>query len=172
MSNKVTVLGSLNVDTILRIPRLPQPGETLKMDDIGVAGGGKGANQAISAARSKSHVTFIGGVGNDVQGEMMLKLLKEDGININNVAKLNEGTGQAFILLQESGENSIVIYGGANQAIKTTVIQNAMNDIKDSDFLVAQFETPLEVTNEAFKLARELNVKTILNPATSTDILD
>ena len=172
MSNKVTVLGSLNVDTILRIPRLPQPGETLKMDDIGVAGGGKGANQAISAARSKSHVTFIGGVGNDVQGEMMLKLLKEDGININNVAKLNEGTGQAFILLQESGENSIVIYGGANQAIKTTVIQNAMNDIKDSDFLVAQFETPLEVTNEAFKLARELNVKTILNPAPATDILD
>ena len=172
MSNKVTVLGSLNVDTILRIPRLPQPGKTLKMDDIGVAGGGKGANQAISAARSKSHVTFIGGVGNDVQGEMMLKLLKEDGININNVAKLNEGTGQAFILLQESGENSIVIYGGANQAIKTTVIQNAMNDIKDSDFLVAQFETPLEVTNEAFKLARELNVKTILNPAPATDILD
>lgn len=172
MSNKVTVLGSLNVDTILRIPRLPQPGETLKMDDIGVVGGGKGANQAISAARSKSHVTFIGGVGNDVQGEMMLKLLKEDGININNVAKLNEGTGQAFILLQESGENSIVIYGGANQAIKTTVIQNAMNDIKDSDFLVAQFETPLEVTNEAFKLARELNVKTILNPAPATDILD
>lgn len=172
MSNKVTVLGSLNVDTILRIPRLPQPGETLKMDDIGVADGGKGANQAISAARSKSHVTFIGGVGNDVQGEMMLKLLKEDGININNVAKLNEGTGQAFILLQESGENSIVIYGGANQAIKTTVIQNAMNDIKDSDFLVAQFETPLEVTNEAFKLARELNVKTILNPAPATDILD
>lgn len=172
MSNKVTVLGSLNVDTILRIPRLSQPGETLKMDDIGVAGGGKGANQAISAARSKSHVTFIGGVGNDVQGEMMLKLLKEDGININNVAKLNEGTGQAFILLQESGENSIVIYGGANQAIKTTVIQNAMNDIKDSDFLVAQFETPLEVTNEAFKLARELNVKTILNPAPATDILD
>ena len=172
MSNKVTVLGSLNVDTILRIPRLLQPGETLKMDDIGVAGGGKGANQAISAARSKSHVTFIGGVGNDVQGEMMLKLLKEDGININNVAKLNEGTGQAFILLQESGENSIVIYGGANQAIKTTVIQNAMNDIKDSDFLVAQFETPLEVTNEAFKLARELNVKTILNPAPATDILD
>lgn len=172
MSNKVTVLGSLNVDTILRIPRLPQPGETLKMDDIGVAGGGKGANQAISAARSKSHVTFIGGVGNDIQGEMMLKLLKEDGININNVAKLNEGTGQAFILLQESGENSIVIYGGANQAIKTTVIQNAMSDIKDSDFLVAQFETPLEVTNEAFKLARELNVKTILNPAPATDILD
>ena len=172
MSNKVTVLGSLNVDTILRIPRLPQPGETLKMDDIGVSGGGKGANQAISAARSKSHVTFIGGVGNDVQGEMMLKLLKEDGININNVAKLNEGTGQAFILLQESGENGIVIYGGANQAIKTTVIQNAMNDIKDSDFLVAQFETPLEVTNEAFKLARELNVKTILNPAPATDILD
>lgn len=172
MSNKVTVLGSLNVDTILRIPRLPQPGETLKMDDIGVVGGGKGANQAISAARSKSHVTFIGGVGNDVQGEMMLKLLKEDGININNVAKLNEGTGQAFILLQESGENSIVIYGGANQAIKTTVIQNAMSDIKDSDFLVAQFETPLEVTNEAFKLARELNVKTILNPAPATDILD
>ncbi len=172
MSNKVTVLGSLNVDTILRIPRLPQPSETLKMDDIGVAGGGKGANQAISAARSKSHVTFIGGVGNDVQGEMMLKLLKEDGININNVAKLNEGTGQAFILLQESGENSIVIYGGANQAIKTTVIQNAMNDIKDSDFLVAQFETPLEVTNEAFKLARELNVKTILNPAPATDMLD
>ena len=172
MSNKVTVLGSLNVDTFRRVPRLPQPWESLKMDDIGVAGGGKGANQAISAARSKSHVTFIGGVGNDVQGEMMLKLLKEDGININNVAKLNEGTGQAFILLQESGENSIVIYGGANQAIKTTVIQNAMNDIKDSDFLVAQFETPLEVTNEAFKLARELNVKTILNPAPATDILD
>ena len=163
--SKVTVLGSLNVDTILQIPRLPQPGETLAMTDKRNAGGGKGANQAISAARSGAKTSFIGKIGDDENGRMMLSFLKDAGINTDQVTVSGKGTGQAFILLQESGENSIIIFGGANQEIKTQDIENAKNTIESSDFIVTQFETPIEQATKAFKLAKEAGVVTVLNPA-------
>lgn len=163
--NKVTVLGSLNVDTILQIPRLPQPGETLAMTDQRSAGGGKGANQAISAARSGATTSFIGKIGDDENGRMMLSFLKDAGINTEQVTVSSKGTGQAFIMLQESGENSIIIYGGANQEIKDTDIENAREMIQSSDFIVTQFETPFDQATHAFKIAKEAGVVTVLNPA-------
>lgn len=163
--NKVIVLGSLNVDTILQIPRLPQPGETLAMSDKRNAGGGKGANQAISAARSGAKTSFIGKIGDDENGKMMLSFLKDAGINTDQVTISGKGTGQAFILLQESGENSIIIFGGANQEIKEKDIQNASETIKNSDFIVTQFETPFDQATNAFRIAKEAGVVTVLNPA-------
>ncbi len=163
--NKVTVLGSLNVDTILQIPRLPQPGETLAMSDKRNAGGGKGANQAISAARSGAKTSFIGKIGDDENGRMMLSFLKDAGINTDQVTISGKGTGQAFILLQDSGENSIITFGGANQEIKEKDIENARETIQKSDFIVTQFETPSDQAKNAFKIAKAANVVTVLNPA-------
>ena len=143
MVNSVTVLGSLNVDTILRIARLPKPGETIPMSDKNNAGGGKGANQAIAAARCGASTAFIGKIGDDENGKMMLGLLNESNVSTEYVETSSEGTGQAFILLQDSGENSILIYGGANQTISDEDIENAREVICSADFLVTQFETPI-----------------------------
>lgn len=171
MTNKVIVLGSLNIDTTMHVGRLPLPGETLKMSDLSTSGGGKGANQAISAARSGASTSFIGSVGNDFQGQQMKEILKNEGINIENIVESTEGTGQAFILLQESGENSILIYGGANQTIDEESLTQATPMIDDAQFIIAQFETPLEITQKAFELAKKSGTKTILNPAPAQSIV-
>lgn len=168
--NKVTVLGSLNVDTILKINRLPKPGETMQMNSKQNAGGGKGANQAIAAARCGAKTSFIGKIGNDANGAMMLELLKEAEIDTDAITYSASGTGQAFILLQESGENSILVYGGANQELSLEDIDQAQAKIAASDFLITQFETPLAGGEYAFELAKKAGVKTILNPAPAKQV--
>ncbi|KRL86103.1 ribokinase [Ligilactobacillus apodemi DSM 16634 = JCM 16172] len=165
MVNRVTVLGSLNVDNIMQIKRLPLPGETMTMSAKQIAGGGKGANQAIAAARSGAITAFIGKVGEDEQGRLMKKYLTEANIDTSSVTLAAQETGQAFILLQESGENSILVLGGANQAITNDDIEQAKDKISEADFLITQFETPLETAITAFKYAKENDVVTILNPA-------
>lgn len=168
--NKVTVLGSLNVDTILKVQRLPKPGETLQIISKQNAGGGKGANQGIAAARSNAQTSFIGKIGKDENGKMMCEVLRSAGIDITNVTTASSGTGQAFILLQKNGENSILVYGGANQELTAADVQKAKNKIVNSDFLVTQFETPLECAIEGFKIAKNAGVATILNPAPAKKI--
>jgi len=170
MMNKVTVLGSLNVDTILKIARLPKPGETMQMESKQNAGGGKGANQAIAAARCKAQTSFIGKVGNDANGAMMLELLKEAEIDTDAITYSELGTGQAFILLQTSGENSILVYGGANQDVQLDDVKRATAKIQASDFLITQFETPLAGGQLAFEIAKQAGVKTILNPAPAKEV--
>lgn len=165
MTNKVTVLGSLNVDTILQITRLPKPGETMQMHNKQNAGGGKGANQAISAARSGAQTSFVGKIGADENGQMMKRLLAESMVDISQVTISEKDTGQAFILLQDSGENSILVYGGANHTITDDDVYQAKEQIQAADFLIAQFETPIEQTITAFNLAKQAQVTTILNPA-------
>ena len=163
---KVTVLGSINVDRILQIPRLSLPGETLAMGGQSSAGGGKGANQAIAAVRMGAKTNFIGKVGREGAADFMLDTFKKDGMNIEHVTySETAGTGQAYIMVDEHGQNSILIYGGANQAITVEDIQSAKDAIKTADRIVAQFEVPIPVIIEAFKIARENGVQTILNPA-------
>ncbi|MHC9533516.1 ribokinase [Dellaglioa sp. L3N] len=163
---KVVVLGSTNVDTILNVQRFPQPGETLAMDSMAVAGGGKGANQAIASVRSGADTTFISKVGNEGAADFMMDTLKKDDMNIDHVTtSKTAGTGQAYIMVDESGQNSILIYGGANQDVTVEDIQAAEASIKASDRIVAQFEVPIPSVIEAFKIARANGVQTILNPA-------
>lgn len=164
--NKITVLGSLNVDTILKINEFAKPGETIHVNEKSSAAGGKGANQAVAAARAEAKTTFIGKIGNDSAGTFMLNSLKNDGINCSYVNTTEQvGTGTANIMIDENGQNCILVYGGANQALTPEDINNAKSAIEDSDFIIAQFETPQDTALEAFKIAKNAGVVTVLNPA-------
>lgn len=168
--NKVTVLGSLNVDSILRFKRFPKPGETLPLTGKSVAGGGKGANQAIAAARAGAQTTFIGKVGQDQEGTFMVQQLTESGVDDRFVQHSDAAaTGSAFILLDASSENRILIDGGTNQLVTAEDVEQAQSVIADSTFLIAQFETPIAATQRGFEFARAAKQKTILNPAPATD---
>lgn len=172
MSNKVTVLGSINVDTTSTIEHIPLPGETIASLKRSSAAGGKGANQAIAAVRAGAEVTFIGKVGKDDSGRYMIDCLNEDHVNTKKITEDNmAGTGAATILLDEKGQNSIIVYGGANQRVTKEDVDAASDEIKSSDFVVAQFETPQEAALETFKVAKDNGVTTILNPAPAATIL-
>ena len=169
--NKVTIVGSVKVDTTLRIKRMPLPGETLAAEGKSSAAGGKGANQAVSAARSGAQTAFIGEVGKDNSGQMMLDEMKANGIDVAGIRENDQvGTGTASILLDENGQNSILIYGGANQQLSPTDVEAAKDKITAADFVVAQFETPQAATLRAFQLAKANGVTTILNPAPAQKI--
>lgn len=166
MTNKVVVIGSINVDSIMHIDNLPKPGETIKMNSFSKAGGGKGANQAVAAARSEAETSFIGRVGDDSNGKLMLKLLKEDHIDTQHITVVPKGdTGQSYILLQKSGQNSIIYQAGANSLVTAEDVDQAQDIIKQSDFIVTEFETPIPAAIAAFKVARTAQKVTILNPA-------
>lgn len=164
--NEVTVIGSINLDTNLRVARMVKPGETIHAKEHYSAAGGKGANQAVAAARSGCTTRFIGAVGDDAPGTEMLALLKEEGIDVSGIATIkDESTGQAFILVDDEGQNSITIYAGANYAFGAEEIAQKSALISDSDFVIAQFETPIAATIKGFEIARARGIKTILNPA-------
>lgn len=168
--NKVTVIGSINLDTNLRVKKMARPGETVHATDHYSAAGGKGANQAVAAARAGSNVSFIGGVGDDAPGKEMLNLLKSEKIDTSGIiTATKESTGQAFITVDDSGQNSITIYAGANYAFGADEVLQNQNLIKNADFLIAQFETPLAATIKGFEIAHETGVRTILNPAPGMD---
>ena len=163
MPNHVVVIGSINVDAILHIQRLPQPGETIQMDAFSKAAGGKGANQAVAAARSGAKTSFIGRVGNDANAAFMRGELVKNQIDTQYVATTADTeTGQAYILLQASGQNSIIIQHGANFELTPADVQRATGLIQSADFVVAELETPAA---EAFKIAKAADKVTILNPA-------
>lgn len=172
MSNKVVVLGSINVDTTYHVERFPQPGETISAKSKSSAPGGKGANQAVAAVRSGAKTSFIGAVGSDNEGQYMLEALKENGIDTHHImVDKYHGTGTAAVTLDAEGQNDIMIYGGANQAMPTDVLDGIDDVLDDADFLISQFETPQAVTLAAFKMAKEQGVTTILNPAPAHDII-
>lgn len=164
--NKITVLGSMNLDTTIRTERLPKPGETVHSKEMFTGGGGKGANQAIAAARNGGEVSFIGAVGKDTAGKTILELLEQDDINAQGIKKLaHTRTGSAYVMVDDKGENSIIIHGGANLKISESHVSEVSQLITTSDFLIAQFETNLSSIEKAFEIAKQANVTTILNPA-------
>lgn len=170
---EITVLGSINLDTTYSIPRIPLPGETIHVEHVSAAAGGKGANQAVAAQRSGLQVNFIGRVGNDQGGKFMLETMKQEGINLDNVLIDPEiETGAAAILLDEKGQNSILVDAGANGNVTAEQVRNAEDTIAKSKYIIAQFETPIEATKEAFRIAKKHGVKTILNPAPANEIDD
>lgn len=164
--NNVTVFGSINLDRTIRTERMPQAGETIHTKEIFSAGGGKGANQAVAAKRLGANTAFIGAVGDDESGELMMELLREENLDLSGVQVL-EGvaTGQAFIIVDDNSENRILVHGGANMAVKPEDIEASQSMITSSDCLVSQFETPMACIQKAFEIARNNGVMTILNPA-------
>lgn len=166
MANSIAVVGSINVDSILQIERLPQPGETISMQAFSKAAGGKGANQAVACARAGANVAFVGGIGNDDNGQFMVAQMRAAGIDTQGVAIYPDTqTGQAYILLQATGQNSIIVQHGANFAMTVDHINTTKVAIQQADYTIAEFEVPNAVIQQAFQLAQAAGKKTILNPA-------
>lgn len=162
----ITIIGSINLDRTIRVKKMPKPGETMHTKEIFSAGGGKGANQAVAARRSGAKTNFIGAVGNDEAGQMMTDLLNQEEIDLSAVATLdNQATGQAYIIVDDQGENSIMIHAGANNVFTPEHVNQNAAIIQESDFLITQFESAMDSTIAAFNIARKAGVKTILNPA-------
>lgn len=163
--NKVVVIGSINLDTVLKMKKLPKPGETVHSKEVFTSGGGKGANQAIASQRSGAETYFIGAVGNDESGELLLDLLSQENVDISQINRIEkERTGSAIVMVDDGGENSIIIHSGANNHV-CLKNKKVIEIIENSDFLVSQFEINIDVIIEAFKIAKNAGVKTILNPA-------
>lgn len=160
----IVVLGSANLDLVVRQARLPRPGETMFGSDFSTVPGGKGLNQAVAAARAGGDVGFLGAVGSDAFGDQLRRCLHEDGIDTGGLAEVGAPTGTAHIAVLDGGENAIVVVSGANAAI-TELDDDAKSRIEDARYLVAQFERPQELIAEAFVLAHGLGIQTVLTPA-------
>ncbi len=162
--NTIAVLGSANMDLVVRQSRLPLPGETIFGGDFRTVPGGKGLNQAVAAARLGASVSFLGAVGADAYGTQLRALLATEGIRSTELATADASTGTAHISVVDSGENSIVVVSGANATVTTlNATQRAM--IADSAFLVMQCELPISVLIEGVATARAAGVFTVLTPA-------
>jgi ribokinase len=166
MVAKIAVVGSLNMDLVVRAPHMPVPGETVIGSDFRTILGGKGANQAVAAARLGAEVTMIGRVGDDDFGRAQLRNLGELNVDTSRVNVDPEAaTGIALITLDASGQNSIVLAPGANMRLTREDINAARGAIVQSDVLVLQLESPLEVVAYAIDIAHAAGVEVILNPA-------
>ncbi|APT18599.1 Sugar kinase, ribokinase family protein [Amylolactobacillus amylotrophicus DSM 20534] len=171
MARTITVIGSINVDHILQIEHNPEPGETIKANQISLAAGGKGANQAVASVRMGCNTNFIGAVGTDAESKFMLQELRRNGINTAGITKMDyETTGQAFVLVQEAGENSIIVNSGANAQLSPKMITANEHFITNADFVLAQLETPEKTTIKAFELAKEHGASTLLNPSPASPL--
>jgi len=163
---RITVVGSFIMDLVIRAPRRPERGETLIGTSFGMFPGGKGANQAVAAARLGAEVAMIGRLGNDDFGRTFLQLLKAEGINTSGIV-VDEGlgTGIGNPVVEDSGDNSIIIVPQANSALCPADVEKASPLIEQADVLLVQLEVPIEASFAAARIARQAGAKVILNPA-------
>ncbi len=173
MANRIVVVGSSNTDMIIQAPRIPQPGETILGGQFSMAAGGKGANQAVAAARAGGQVTFVARVGDDMFGEQAVKGFVADGIDVKHVIKDKQAaSGVALIFVAADGENSIGVASGANGQLSPQDVQAATEAIGSADVVVMQLETPLETVKAAAEIAASRKVRVILNPAPAQPLPD
>ncbi|WP_315905034.1 ribokinase [Vibrio fluvialis] len=171
--NKLVVLGSVNADHVLQVPSFPRPGETLHGRKYQVIPGGKGANQAVAAARLKADIGFIACVGDDSFGINIRESFKLDGMNISGVKmQPNCPTGIAMIQVSDSGENSICISAEANARLTAETIEPDLARIREAKYLLMQLETPIDGIVKAAQVAKEARTNVILNPAPARELPD
>jgi ribokinase len=163
-SNRIAVLGSANLDLVVRQPRLPKPGETMFGSGFSTVPGGKGLNQAVAAARQGAAVDFLGAVGDDAYGRDLRGLLAAQGIDERGLAETAAATGTAHISVLDSGENSIVVVSGANADV-TSLTADQEATIGRAAFLVMQCELPVPALAAGIAVARANGVFTVLTPA-------
>lgn len=169
--NKLVVLGSVNADHVLQVPSFPRPGETLHGRHYQVIPGGKGANQAVAAARLNADIAFIACVGDDPFGINIRESFKCDGINIGGVKMQPDcPTGIAMIQVADSGENSICISAEANAKLTAEAVEPELERIRQADYLLMQLETPLDGIELAAQTAKRHGTKVILNPAPAREL--
>ncbi len=169
----IIVVGSVNMDLVIRTPRLPLLGETILGENLAMVGGGKGANQAVACARLGAEVSFIGRVGQDDFGNTLLKNLKKEGIDCEGVTVSKDiNTGVALITVVKEGDNSIVVSPGANMLLSPQDITSQKDKFKHSQASLFQLEVPLKTLEESLRLSKKHGLLTILDPAPFTEIPD
>lgn len=166
MNSKLCVLGSINVDHVIRVPYFPKAGETLTGYGYQIAYGGKGANQAVAAARLGANVQFIGTIGDDQIGQAMKLAFAQDGIDTSPITTIpNQSTGLAMIQVSDEGENSIVISAGANADLTPALVEQYKAVIEQAEILLMQLESPLQAVELAARIAKHAGTRVVLNPA-------
>ena len=166
MSSKITVVGSINVDLVIHSDRLPLPGETIRGSRFQVIAGGKGANQAVAAARQGVSTSFVGCVGDDKFGSDQKKNLANDKIDVQCISEIkDESTGVAVIVVEPNGDNRIILSPAANDRLTPDKIEKTQAVIAGADILICQLETPLPAIRKALEIAKASQTTTILNPA-------
>ncbi len=169
----VLVVGSSNTDMVIRVARVPRPGETVLGGEFSMAAGGKGANQAVAAARAGGRVRLVARVGDDVFGERAVRGFEADGIDVRFVARDGRApSGVALINVAADGENSISVASGANALLSPDDVRRAEEAFDGADVLLLQLETPLETVRAAAAMASERGVPVILNPAPASPLDD
>ncbi|MCC6352921.1 MAG: ribokinase [Verrucomicrobiae bacterium] len=167
---RIVVVGSSNTDMVVKSRRIPAPGETVTGGTFVLAPGGKGANQAVAAARLGAEVTFVARVGADAFGDQAIAGYTRDGILVDLIARDEaHATGVALILVDDRGENAISVASGANHAMTPEDISRAAERIRAADVLVLQLETPLPAVTRAAEIAAGAGVTVILDPAPAPD---
>lgn len=166
MSERIVVIGSCNTDMVISLERLPLPGETLIGGEFFMNPGGKGANQAVAAARLGGHVSFVAKVGLDSLGKKALEQYKVEGIDISHISTSeSQPSGVALIMVDAHGENSIAVASGANASLGVKDIDHAKETIAQSAIVLMQLETSLATIEYAARIAKDMGKKVILNPA-------
>lgn len=172
---RVTVVGSINADTSLRLVSLPRPGETVLAQEATRSLGGKGANQAVAAARAGAQVRMVGAVGGH-DGEHLVDALVAEGIDTGLLTRSDEPSGQALVLLDDAGENSIIVVPGANAAIDDDAVREACSDLAPGDVLVLQNEVPAGTSRLAAATASDAGATVVWNaapaPARAADLVE
>jgi len=168
---KILVIGSINMDLVMNVERVPMAGETILGHEYSYIPGGKGANQAVAAARLNGDVTFCGRVGDDPNGETLLRNLKDNGVDTSFIIKDNKSqTGLAAIPVESNGDNRIIVFSGANSCITKEDVDKALE--RSYDAVMLQLEIPLEIVYYAFEKASEKGIPVILDagPAVKIDL--
>jgi ribokinase len=170
---KIVVIGSCNTDMVIKADRLPIPGETVIGGTFLMNAGGKGANQAVAAARQGGKVVFVSKTGNDVFGKQSIELYKSEGINTDFIfsdPKLPSGV--ALIMVDGHGENCIAVASGANGSLVPADIEKAKAEVESADYVLMQLEIPIETVEYAAEMAASKGIPVILNPAPARTLSD
>lgn len=169
---QIAVVGSLNMDIVVRVPRAPEAGETLLAHELFTTPGGKGANQAVACARLGARVAMVGCVGRDDFGQQLREVLRADGVDTSHVRIAGSTSGVAVILVDDAAENRIVIVPGANAAISTDDVHAAHALLESAAMTVLQLEIPVDVVVAAAALANAAGRKVLFNPAPMRELPD
>lgn len=163
---KILVLGSLNMDFVIRVKNIPQIGETVIGKDVKLVPGGKGANQSYAVGKLGGNVMMLGAVGTDLYGKELLNNLSNVNVDVSAIQQLNNiPTGQAFVSVYDSGDNSIVVIPGANGCVDKEMIDANIKYIDECDYIIMQLEIPIETVQYVKNLAISKGKKVIIDPA-------
>ncbi|QNL49040.1 ribokinase [Olivibacter sp. SDN3] len=172
MNRKIIVVGSMNMDMVVKTSHIPKPGETVLGGSFFMNPGGKGANQAVSVARLGGDVAFIGKIGDDIFGKQSAQLFDEEGVDTNGVLSDRDSpSGIALITVDDLGENSIVVAPGANAHLEPADVEEAINRYPQGKILLIQLEIPMRTVEFAADYAHKRGMRVILNPAPANELV-